>query len=161
MSDFLKPNRSKIIILFVILLLSIVVFVRSFMLGFAALGSAFEGFDSGFGILDYVLITFLVILFWPALIGWFIPVIGPIFNLLSIPFILIYWYLLSCLIFKVTSSARKQPLAEKLNSSLHSAPLHSQSLRSFVAKLRISLTLYSIGWLTRKFYIIALMCLIL
>jgi len=102
MSDFLKPNRSKIIILFVILLLSIVVFVRSFMLGFAALGSAFEGFDSGYGILDYVLITFSVILFWPALIGWFIPVplIGAIFNL-------IYWYLLSCLIFKVTSSVRK------------------------------------------------------
>ena len=109
MSDFLKPNRSKIIILFVILLLSIVVFVRSFMLGFAALGSAFEGFDSGYGILDYVLITFSVILFWPALIGWYLPMplIGAIFNLLSIPFILIYWYLLSCLIFKVTSSVRK------------------------------------------------------
>lgn len=99
MSDFLKPNKFKLVIFGIIFTLSIFIFIRLLFLGFIALGS-FEGFEPNYSFLSQLTIYFGMLLLWPALIGIFFPVplIGALFNLLAIPLLLLYWYLIACLV---------------------------------------------------------------
>lgn len=121
--EFLKPSKGKIIIFFLIILISILVFIPSFLIGIASLGpSIFSHKDF------YLLSTINFILFLPVLVAATIPWAEISYflsrgkevlffliyaqektiifaALFSLP---IYWYFLACLISSLYQKIKKR-----------------------------------------------------
>lgn len=92
LKEFFKPDKLKIVVFILLLLISIAVFFVSLPFGIAALGAGLGGMNEA-STLFYLPITLLLIVF-------LLPVILPFINLsfLFLPLQLFYSYFLSCLV---------------------------------------------------------------